>query len=472
MDRILVVDDDVSLSHFLGKALSQKGHHVLTCHSGQEALKIVGDRKIDLVLLDNKLPDSNGIDILKEIKQNHPKLSIIIMTAYSTTETAIEAMRLGAFDYILKPFELDEISEIVNRGLEAHRLMERAVAIAALSEFIENSDQIIGRSKVMQEIYKRIGQVSESDLSVLILGESGTGKELVARAIYQHSQRKNKPFLAINCAAIPEPLLESELFGYEKGAFTGANRRRIGKFEQCNQGTILLDEIGDMALSTQAKILRVLQEGEFERVGGNETIRVDVRVLASTNRKLEELIKRGDFREDLYYRLNIISIALPPLRERREDLRELTEHFFKLYNRQIASRISHIDPALFDKLLSYHWPGNVRELANTINRAMILCKGTVLSDEDIIFDAEGAPFSVSSEAELESVLTKMLDPFLNDIIKLQENGVHLNLLDIIEKLLIQKALAETRGNQVQAAKMLGISRNTLRGRIEKFHIMP
>lgn len=470
MDRILVVDDDVSLGHFLGKALSQKGHEVFNCYSGKEALEIVGAREIDLVLLDNKLPDRNGIDILKEIKQAHPKLSVIIMTAYSTTETAIEAMRLGAFDYILKPFELDEISEIVARGLEAHRLMERAVAIAALSEYAEDSDQIIGRSKVMQEIYKLIGQVSESDLSVLILGESGTGKELVARAIYQHSQRKNKPFLAINCAAIPDPLLESELFGYEKGAFTGANKRRIGKFEQCNQGTILLDEIGDMPLSTQAKILRVLQEGEFERVGGNETLRVDVRVLTSTNRKLEELIKQGDFREDLYYRLNIISITLPPLRERKEDIRELTEHFFKLYKRQIAAQISHIDPSLIGKLLSYHWPGNVRELANTINRALILCKGTVLTAEDIIFDAEGPPVSISSEAELESVLTRMLNPFLSDIMRLQESGIHLNLLDVIEKLLIRKVLAETRGNQVQAARLLGISRNTLRSRIEKYGI--
>ena len=233
------------------------------------------------------------------------------MTAFGTTETAIEAMRLGAFDYILKPFELDEISELVDKGLEAHKLMNRAVAIPALSEYRDDSDQIIGKSKVMQEVYKLIGQVAESDLTVLIRGESGTGKELVARAIYHHSARKDRPFLAINCAAIPETLLESELFGYEKGAFTGASKRRIGKFEQCDKGTILLDEIGDMSLSTQAKILRVLQEGEFERIGGNETVKVDVRVLTSTNRKLEELIKQGKFREDLYYRLKIMTIMLP-----------------------------------------------------------------------------------------------------------------------------------------------------------------
>ena len=293
-------------------------------------MKAVSGTETDLILLDNKLPDRNGIEMLKEIKRELPKVPIIIMTAFGTTETAIEAMRMGAFDYILKPFELDEISELVAKGLEAHKLMNRAVAIPAMSEYRDDSDQIIGKSKAMQEVYKLIGQVAESDLTVLIRGESGTGKELVARAIYHHSARKDRPFLAINCAAIPETLLESELFGYEKGAFTGASKRRIGKFEQCDKGTILLDEIGDMSLATQAKILRVLQEGEFERVGGNETVKVDVRVLTSTNRKLEELIKQGRFREDLYYRLKIMTILLPPLRGRKEDIKELTEYFFQL----------------------------------------------------------------------------------------------------------------------------------------------
>jgi len=309
MERILIVDDDITLCHFLTKALSQMGYQVILCHSGGEALDVVRKQEIDLILLDNKLPDCNGIEILKEVKRDHPKVAVIIMTAFGTTETAIEAMKVGAFDYILKPFELGEMSELVAKGLEAHRLMKRAVAIPALSEFKEDSDQLIGKSKVMQEVYKLIGQVAKSDVTVLIRGESGAGKELVARAIYQHSRRKDRPFLAINCAAIPETLLESELFGFEKGAFTGASKRRIGKFEQCDKGTILLDEIGDMSLSTQAKILRVLQEGEFERIGGNETIKVDVRLLTSTNRKLEELIKEGKFREDLYYRLKIMSVT-------------------------------------------------------------------------------------------------------------------------------------------------------------------
>ncbi|MFB3885231.1 MAG: sigma-54-dependent transcriptional regulator [Thermodesulfobacteriota bacterium] len=468
MERILIVDDDLSLCHFLTKALSQKGYSVALCHNGRDALNAVYKQEIDLILLDNKLPDRNGLEILKEIKQNQPKVSVIIMTAFGTTETAIQAMKIGAFDYILKPFELDEISELVSKGLEAHRLMKRAVAIPSLSEVKEDSDQLIGKSKVMQEIYKLIGQVAESDVTVLIRGESGTGKELVARAIYQHSLRKDRSFLAINCAAIPETLLESELFGFEKGAFTGANKRRIGKFEQCDKGTILLDEIGDMSLSTQAKILRVLQEGEFERIGGNETVKVDVRLLTATNRKLEELIKEGKFREDLYYRLKIMSIPLPPLREHKEDIKDLTEYFFHLYSRQLGTKVSHIDPSVFEKLVSYSWPGNVRELANTVKRSLILCKGEVITAEDTVFDAEGEPIAFSNEEELERTLVNKLDPLFTDILRFWGSGIHSNLLEKIEKFIIRKALIETGGNQVHAAKLLGISRNTLRHRIERY----
>jgi len=468
MERIVIVDDDLSLCHFLKKPLSLKGYEVITCHTGSEATEIINKQEANLILLDNKLPDRTGLDLLKEMKQNHPKMPIIIMTAFGTTDTAIEAMKFGAFDYILKPFELEEISDLVAKGLEANKLMKRAVAIPALSEYMEDSDQIIGKSKPMQEIFKLIGQVAESDVTVLIRGESGTGKELVARAIYQHSRRKDAPFLAINCAAIPETLLESELFGHEKGAFTGASKKRIGKFEQCNKGTILLDEVGDMSLSTQAKILRVLQEGAFERIGGNETIKVDVRVLASTNRKLEELIKEGKFREDLYYRLKIMTVVLPPLRERKEDIQELTEYFFHLYNRQLGTQVRYIDPSIFNKLSSYNWPGNVRELANTVKRGLILSKGEMLTEEEIIFDEEDGAISFASEEDLEKNLKKMLDPLFSDILRFWGTGLHSNLLEKVEKFLIQKALAETGGNQVQATKLLGISRNTLRHRIEKY----
>jgi nitrogen regulation protein NR(I) len=469
MEKIVIVDDDLSLCHFLKRTLLLKGYEVFTYHNGREALENLRE-DCDLVLLDNRMPDLSGLEVLKELKKTLPKIPVIVMTAFGTTETAIEAMRLGAFDYVLKPFELEEIFQLVDKGLEAAKLMKRAVAIPALEESGEDSDKIIGKSKAMQEVYKMIGQVAESDVTVLIRGESGTGKELVARAIYQHSRRKGGPFLAINCAAIPETLLESELFGYEKGAFTGANKRRIGKFEQCHQGTILLDEVGDMSLATQAKILRVLQEGNFERIGGNETIRVNVRVLASTHRKLEEMIKQGSFREDLYYRLKIMLITLPPLRERKEDIPELAEYFFHFFNRQMDIRVSHINPLVFEKLCSYPWPGNVRELANTIKRALILCKGEILTENEIVFDREDEGISIRDEMELENLLAKKLDPLFTDILKFWETSLHANLLEKVERFLVRKALAETKGNQVQAAKLLGISRNTLRSRIEKYNL--
>ena len=469
MEKIVIVDDDLSLCHFLKRTLLLKGYQVYTYNNGREALESVRE-DCDLVLLDNRMPDLTGLDVLKGLKKTFPKIPVIIMTAFGTTETAIEAMRLGAFDYVLKPFELEEIFLLVDKGLEAAKLMKRAVAIPALEESQEDSDKIIGKSKAMQEVYKMIGQVAESDVTVLIGGESGTGKELVARAIYQHSRRKGGPFLAINCAAIPETLLESELFGYEKGAFTGANKRRVGKFEQCHQGTILLDEVGDMAWATQAKILRVLQEGDFERVGGHETIRVNVRVLASTHRKLEDMIKQGAFREDLYYRLKIMTIVLPPLRERKEDIQELAEYLFHFYNRQMDTQVSYIDPLVFEKLRSYQWPGNVRELANTIKRALILCKGEILTEKEIVYDMEDEEISFRDEKELETMLVKKLDPLFTDILKFWGTSLHANLLEKVEKFLIRKALSETSGNQVQAARLLGISRNTLRSRIEKYNL--
>jgi two-component system response regulator AtoC len=469
VEKIVIVDDDLSLVHFLKKTLILKGYQIFAYPNGREALEGIKE-DCDLVLLDNRMPDLSGLEVLKRLKKSYPKVPVIVMTAFGTTETAIEAMRLGAFDYLLKPFELEDIFELVVRGLEAGKLMKRAVAIPALAEFQEDSDQIIGKSRAMQEVYKMIGQVAESDVTVLIRGESGTGKELVARAIYQHSRRKGGPFLAINCAAIPETLLESELFGFEKGAFTGANKRRVGKFEQCHQGTILLDEVGDMPLATQAKILRILQEGTFERIGGNETLQVNVRVLASTHRKLDEMIKQGAFREDLYYRLKIMTIVLPPLRERKEDIQELTEYFFHFYNRQLDTQVSYLEPQVFDKLRSHQWPGNVRELANTIKRGLILCKGEVMTDKEIVFDVEDEEISLSDEKELESVLTKRLDPLFTDILRFWGTSLHANLLEKVEKFLIQKALSETQGNQVQAAKLLGISRNTLRSRIEKYNL--
>ncbi len=467
MDRVLVVDDDPAFCHVLTKALAQRGYEALACRSGREARVLIAGGRADLVLLDNRLSDGEGLELLGEIGRNHPKVWVIIMTAFGTAETAIESMRLGAFDYILKPFELDEICKLVDKGVEAHRRTKEAGALQTLPEY---SDQIVGKSRAMQSILKLIGQVAGSDVTVLIRGESGTGKELVAKAIYLHSRRRESPFLAINCAAIPEPLLESELFGHERGAFTGADRRQIGKFEQCDGGTILLDEIGDMSLSTQAKILRVLQEGEFERVGGCETVRVNVRILTSTNRNLEGLMREGRFREDLYYRLKILSMTLPPLRERKEDIKELTEYFFQRHNRLLGKKIYHIDSSVFDKLASWLWPGNVRELENTVNRSLILCKGGVLTGQDIVFDTEAEPLSLADEEQFENALDRMLDPLFTDIVRCWRRGVHSNFLAMIDKLLVQRAFSETKRNQTRAAKLLGISRNTLRNRMERYNL--
>ncbi len=469
MGKIIITDDDLSLCHFLKKNLIQKGHEVMECHSGEETLSMIEEKEVDLIFLDNKMPDLMGLELLEIFRQKHIKVPTIIMTAFGTAETAIEAMRLGAFDYILKPFELEEVLQLTEKGIDAGQLMKIKVGVPSLLEFQGGAEQIIGKSPAMQEVYKLIGQVTGTDITVLIQGESGTGKELVARAIYQHSLRKEGPFFAINCAAIPETLLESELFGYERGAFTGADKKRIGRFEQCDHGTILLDEISDMTLATQAKVLRVLQEGELIRIGGNETIRVDVRVLASANRKLDELVKEGRFREDLYYRLKIITINLPPLRERKEDIQELTEYFFRRYKPQLGKAVSHIHPAVFDKLRSYHWPGNIRELSNAIKRALILCKGEVLTEEEVVFEKEEQKMPLATDEEVENMLNKKMDPIFTELFQLYgKKELHSSLLNKMEKILIKRALTETRGNQVQAAKILGISRNTLRNRVGKY----
>lgn len=471
MKRIVIVDDDVILCHFLKKALAKRGYDVTECYRGKDALKMMDKDGAALILLDNRMPDISGIDLLGEIKEKYPEIPIIIMTAFGSSETAIEAMRFGAFDYIMKPFELEEILELVEKALKVCGVKEEKAGIQVFSDHSIGTDQMIGKSVAMQEVYKIIGQVADTDVTVLIQGESGTGKELVARAIYKYSRRKDKPFLAINCAAIPESLLESELFGYERGAFTGAERRYVGKFEQCNEGTIFLDEVGDMALSTQAKILRVLQEGEFVRVGGKETIRVDVRILASTHKRLDELVRQGKFREDLYYRLKIINIMMPPLRERREDIEDLAIYFFQKYRQQLNKEIFYIDPSVFRKLQSYHWPGNVRELENTIKRAIILCKGNLLTEEEVFFDTEKDKNLFPTDEELENLLLKKLTPVFSDIIQFgRQRDLYTNLLTKIERFLIQKALSETQGNQVKASRLLGISRNTLRNRMIRYGV--
>ncbi len=360
-----------------------------TANSGEEALRVIPALKPDLVIMDIRMGGISGLETLRRLRQIDSKLPVIMMTAYGTTQTAIEAMKLGAYDYLLKPFDVPRLKQIVHGALKAARDMKQVVSYQPLLESEDYELGIVGRSEAMQQVFKRIGQFSASDATALITGESGTGKELVARAIYHHSRRAAQTFLTINCAALPESLLESELFGHEKGAFTGAATQRIGKFEQCNGGTIFLDEIGDMTLATQTRMLRVLQNGSFQRVGGNQSIQVDVRVIAATNKPLEQAIAKGEFREDLFYRLNVVRIEIPPLRDRREDIRLLVNYFLKKFA-QAEKRVTlSIAPDALTALEAYSWPGNVRELENVIQRAMVVANQQAILINDLPAEVTG-----------------------------------------------------------------------------------
>src|SRR4030043_1267487 len=382
MQTLLIVDDDKSIRYSL-KRMMENHYAILTAQNGEEALTRFRENHPDLVIMDIKMPGRSGIEILREMKSIDPKSLVIIMTAYGTTETAIEAMKYGAFDYILKPFPIPQMKGLVGKALALRKLMKGEVTYAPLATPEGEGERIVGSSSKMQEIYKMIGQVAPSDVTILLRGESGTGKELIARAIYHHSLRPRQPFLPVNCAAIPDTLLESELFGHEKGAFTGATSRRIGKLEQGQRGTIFLDEIGDMSLSIQAKLLRVLQEKRFERLGGTETVRVDLRLIVATNKDLEEVITTGGFREDLYYRLNVVSIKIPPLRERKEDIPALVSYFIRKFNRELKKGIVGITPSSMEKASSYGWPGNVRQLENVLKRAMGLRPGERILEDHL-----------------------------------------------------------------------------------------
>ena len=488
-DKILVVDDDRSLRYSLKRMFKGRGFEVLESKNGKEAIETVQKEPIDLILMDVKMSGMTGLEALKEIKAINPKLLVIIMTAYGTTQTAIEAMKFGAFDYILKPFDIPQMWRLIEKALNINKMMQEAVTFKPEESQIDAGEHIIGNSPKMQEFYKLIGQVAERDITVLIRGESGTGKELVARAIYHHSKRSDNPFLPVNCAAIPEALLESELFGHEKGAFTDAQTRRIGKFEQCNGGTIFLDEIGDMSLSTQAKILRVLQEKEITPLGSNELIKVDVRLIAATNKDLEKAIWEDKFREDLYYRLNVLTINLPTLRERKEDIPLLVEYFLRKYNRELGKDLVRVSQEAMQKLVGYPWPGNVRELENIIKRAYVLCKGThILADELQFSYSEETAINFrtatkvygSSKGQVEETKTKvdtgeerfeaLLDELYERLSQIPKSGDGENMMSIVERALIVRALKETDGNQFHAAQILGKNRNTLRYKIEKYGI--
>ncbi len=467
MGTIVIVDDDAQLRHSFEKLLISEGHVVRTSATGETGLELVKTKLPDLVIMDVRLPGMDGLQTFRAMHDIEPKLPVIIMTAYGSTDTAIEATKLGAYDYVLKPFDIPEMLNTIEKALEAGRFMRSRVSVDATA-VSDSSDAILGRSKTMQEVFKAIGRVASTDATVLIRGESGTGKELVARAIYQHGIRSDKPFLVINCVAIPETLLESELFGYEKGAFTGAVTRRVGKIEQANGGTVFLDEIGDMPFSIQAKILRLLQEKSIERLGGRAPIPVDVRVIAATNRDLEEALAEGRFREDLYYRLKVVTLRLPPLRDRPGDTIVLADYFLKKYASEMNVNSPGVTSEAKTILNNYTWPGNVRELGNTIQKALIFSRGAPISAEEI-------SLAIKGETARREPMRHSEDETIRDWVRkvLALGGGEKTFNDLIDKfaeLLITEALNFTSGNRSQAAKLLGLSRPTLLARIEKYGI--
>jgi nitrogen regulation protein NR(I) len=465
MGNILIVDDDPQLRQSFEKLLTAEDHTVKTASSGEAAISMVQEEVPDLVIMDVRLPGMNGLEAFQAMHKIEPKLPVIIMTAFGTTETAIEATKLGAFEYVLKPFEIPDILALISQALEAGRFMRSRVELDVAPDTTA-AEAIIGRSKAMQEVYKAIGRVAPTDATVLIRGESGTGKELVARAIYQHSLRAAKPFLIINCVAIPETLLESELFGYEKGAFTGAVNRRVGKFEQAHGGTVFLDEIGDMPFSIQAKILRLLQERSIERLGGREPIPVDVRIIAATNRDLEAALAQGRFREDLYYRLKVVTLWLPPLHERSEDIILLTEYFLARFAKEMGMG----NPGMMEEakllLQNYQWPGNVRELANAMQKALIFSRGYPIHPEDVSRAIGGE--SLAREAG-DQRADEIVRQWVRQTLAAGEGkDVFEACMDHFASLLISEALDLTGGNRSRAAKLLGISRPTLLSKIDKY----
>ncbi len=470
MPSLLVVDDEAPILHAFRRAFSRADIEVMTAESGKEGLEAVALHRPDVVVLDINLPDMSGLDVFREIHEADARTPVILITGHGTTDTAIEAMKRGAFDYLFKPLELSQLEEVVEHAFEVSRLM-RVPAVLDSEPVVPNADLLIGRSPKMQEVYKAIGRAAPQDVTVLVLGETGTGPELVARAIYHHSARSKGPFQAVNCAAIPEALLESELFGHEKGAFTGADRRRIGKFEQCAGGTLFLDEIGDMTPLTQAKILRVLQDQRFERVGGNETIQTNVRLIAATNRPLEKLIAEERFRSDLYYRLSGFTIHLPPLRERGNDIALLAQYFLARFAREFSKPVQQITPEAMAALEGYLWPGNVRELQSTIKQAMLRSTAPVLMTQDLPPELErGAAIEHTSTGAAATAAID-LEQFVDQQIERGGAQVFDDAVANVKRLLLVRALRHSNGNQVHAAKLLGITRSTLRNEIRKLGIV-
>jgi len=455
MNRILIVDDEKQIRRILAVLLAEKGYEVAEADSGETALSIQPEFQPNVVLLDLSLPGIDGLDTLKKILERDPRVDCIIMTAYGTIRSAVQAMRLGAFDYLAKPFDNDELLMIIDRALRVRSLGAEVEALRTELEASYGFSEIVGISPKMREVFRIMSKVAAVDATLLITGESGTGKELVARAIHRRSRRSSGPFVAVNCSAIPRELIEAEFFGHEKGAFTDAHSARAGKFELASGGTLFLDEVADLSLEAQAKLLRVLQEHEVTRLGAAHPKPVDTRVIAATNRDLESAVRKNEFREDLYWRINVVSIKLPPVRERRDDLPLLLDHLLERFQKELKLDVRAISREALELLLAYHWPGNVRELENTLCRAMVLCDGNVLMPSDLPPRIRGE--SVGVAAEVEQIK-------LADAVK--------EATERVEKVLIASRLAEHRGNRTATAESLGISRKTLFNKMREYNLGP
>ncbi len=479
MSRILIVDDDAQLRKSFSKILKDRGHEVELAASGEQCLERVAKGGVDLVIQDVRLPGIDGLETFRRLRELPLQTTplVIVMTAYGAMETAVEATRLGAFDYLLKPFDIPQILELIDKALDTIRRQREDAAATSATDDAESPPEdedaamtaILGNSSAMQEVFKAIGRVAPTDATVLVRGESGTGKELVARAIYKYSSRANGPFAVINCVAIPETLLESELFGYEKGAFTGAASRRVGKIEQAQRGTIFLDEIGDMPLSIQAKLLRLLQEKQIQRLGGGAPIPVDVRIIAATNRDLEQAVKAGSFREDLYFRLEVVSITLPPLRERREDIPLLARMLMSRQARMMDLPNPGVTDDALEVLARHAWPGNVRELSNCMQKAVIFSKGAPLSATDAERALQQSAGAINAPDPQR--FQAMFREWARESLLASDGGkAYDDAMDAASSALVTAALEMTEGNRTRAARLLGVSRPTLLAKIDKHGI--
>ena len=468
--RVLIADDEDGLRWVLEKGLRQAGYEVTAVRDGDEALRAFSEAPFDLVFLDIRMPGTDGLTVLAKLRALASDAHVIVMTAHGTMETAIQAMQRGAYDYLAKPFDLDEVLLLAERALAAGRLTQEVARLKTGLQEVWEFGALIGRHPRMQEVYKTIGRIAASDVTILLRGESGTGKELVARAIHHYSRRAGRPFVAVSSAAIPGTLLESELFGHERGAFTDAKERKLGKLELAHGGTLFLDEIGDMPPELQTKLLRALQERTIERVGGQESLRIDVRVLAATNRDLETMMREGRFREDLFYRLNVVTVTLPPLRERRRDVPLLVEHLLAKYATELGER--GVAPEALDRLVGHDWPGNVRELENVVQRAMVMATTGVILPEHLPIGPVSAAASVAIDATLEEIIERKLIECVRGLREHASANLYDLMIGLIEKPLLRAVLRETGGNQVRAAQILGINRNTLRKKLTEHEIDP